>query len=130
MTEVFATHFSRVLYAPLSAASRELWRHEDHQTGCRLADLLRGPAKRNIQQASFTMTAQDQQLSFDGGRHLDNDVPRIARAQDGRDLQALGVERRHVGVQFVDHEGIGPPPQIILMPAGHLRGEIPHGEGG
>src|SRR5215471_2437074 len=41
------------------AAALSLWRYEDHQTGGRLADLLRRPAERNIQQASFTMTAQD-----------------------------------------------------------------------
>jgi hypothetical protein len=76
------------------------------------------------------MTAQDQQIRFDAGRHLDNDVPRIARAQDGGDLQALGVERRHVGVQFLDHEGIGPSLQLILLSAGNLRRKIPYGEGG
>jgi hypothetical protein len=28
----------------------------------------------------------------------------------------------------VDHEGICPPPQLILLAAGHLRRDIPQGE--
>ncbi len=47
----------RVLDASLSASFLFLGRHQYHQTGCRLADLLGGPAEHNIQQASFTMTA-------------------------------------------------------------------------
>src|SRR2546427_10055483 len=52
-----------VLSAPLSD-SLFLGRHEDHQTGCRLTDVLGGPTEHNIQQASFTMTAQDQQIGL------------------------------------------------------------------
>jgi hypothetical protein len=47
----------RVFDASLSASSLFLGRHQDHQTGCRLADLLGGPTEDNIQQTSFTMTA-------------------------------------------------------------------------
>jgi hypothetical protein len=75
------------LDAPLSASFLFLGRHEYHQTGGRLADLLRGPAEHNIQQTSFTMTAQDQQIGLHVGRDLHNDVPGISRAQDGGDLQ-------------------------------------------
>src|SRR4029450_7143833 len=60
-----------------SASSRELGRHEDHRTGGRLANLLRGPTERNIHEASFTMTTHDQQIRFEVGRHLHNDVPGI-----------------------------------------------------
>ena len=44
----------RVLSAPLSAPFLFFGRHQDHRTGCRLADLLGSPAEHNIQQASFT----------------------------------------------------------------------------
>ena len=47
----------RVFSAPLSASFLFLGRYQDHQTGCRFADLLGGPTEDNIQQASFTMTA-------------------------------------------------------------------------
>jgi hypothetical protein len=72
-----------VLDAPLSASFLFLGRHEYHQTGGRLADLLSGPAEHNIQQASFTMTTQDQQIGLHVCRDLHNDVPGISRAQDG-----------------------------------------------
>src|SRR5512132_574697 len=87
-----------ILDAPLSASFLFLGRHEYHQTGCSLADLLSGPAEHNIQEASFTMTAQDQQIGLHVCRYLHNDVPGISRAQDGGDLQPLGFERSHVFV--------------------------------
>src|SRR2546422_8112377 len=94
----------RVLYAPLSASFLFLGRHEYHLTGCRLADLLSGPTEDNIQQTSFTMTAQDQQIGLHVGRYLHNHLPGIARAQDGGDLHPLRFEWRHVFLHFFDHE--------------------------
>ena len=121
---------SRVFSALLPAASRSLWRHEDHQTGGRRAHLLSGPAERNIQQAAFTMTAQDQQLRLYGGRHLHKDLPGIARASEGGERHALSSQRCSVGVHFLDHEGIRPLQQLILLAAGTLSWEMPHVAGG
>ena len=51
----------KALETRLSTTSLRLGRHEHDQTRGRLTDLLGGPAKHNIQQTTFTMTAQDQQ---------------------------------------------------------------------
>jgi hypothetical protein len=76
----FVSFFARSLCkldAWLSTAAFGLRRHEDHQTRGRLADLLGSPAEHNIQQTTFTMTAQDQQIGFQVDRHLHNNVPGI-----------------------------------------------------
>ena len=53
-----------VFDAPLSTAFLFLGRYQYHETGCRLADLLGGPTEDYIQQASFTMTAQNQEIGL------------------------------------------------------------------
>ena len=55
------------------------------------------------------MTAHDQQLRFQTGRYLHNDLPRIAHAHDRADRHPLRAEGRHVSLEFVDHERIRPP---------------------
>jgi hypothetical protein len=54
----------KALYTPLSTASLGLGRHEHHQTRSRFTDLLGRAAEHNIQQTTFTMTAQDQHIGF------------------------------------------------------------------
>ena len=75
------------------------------------------------------MTTQDQQIGFYACRHLHNDIPGVARAQDGGDLHALSLERRHVFVHFFDHEGIRPTQQILPMSGGDLSREIARVDG-
>src|SRR5215510_720904 len=104
-------------------ASRRLGRYEQHETRSRLADLLGGPTEHNVQQTSFTMTTQDDQIRFQPGRHLHNDLPGMAHPQDRTDRHPRRTEGRHIGLQLVDHARIRPPPEILPLTPGELWGQ-------
>jgi hypothetical protein len=47
----------------------------------------------------------------------------IAHAQEWADRHPLRAERRHIGLKFVDHEGIRPPQELLSMSTSELGGQ-------
>jgi hypothetical protein len=70
------------------------------------------------------MTTENQQIRFETGRHLHNDIPGMAHAQDRADFYPFSTEGCQVGLEFVDHQHIRPPQEILAMLHGDLWGQI------
>ena len=83
-----------------------LGRYEHNRTGRPTADLPRGPTEDHIEDASFAVAPDDQQVGRDTVSYLHNDLPRIAHPQEALHHNPVFLEREDVVVHSSLHQAV------------------------